>query len=336
MSVTGVEGEERQDYTKAESRQIRARSLRLLGSLIVPLRPRIALAAVVLVISTALQVAGPILISIGLDRALPAVLERADWMPTLMIGFIYLLSGAVAAALIAFYVMTAARITQAVLLDLRKRIFLHTQRLSLEFHESYTSGRIISRQTSDLDSIRELLDGGLNELVSGVLFGVFTFIALCVWDWQSGVILALAGIPLFFLMRWFYTRSQLVYRESRVISAKVIVQFVETMTGIRAVKAFRKEPRNDVSFQKVAGDYRDVNRRSMMLFGTFEPEVRRIKYGLTKNIGTYSPAVIATHEHRDLLRDVADATTWRERLSFVLRGPGWAYEQHAARAAGVS
>jgi len=73
------------------------------------------------------------------------------------------------------------------------------------------------------------------------------------------------------LMRWFYTRSQRVYRESRVISATVIVQFVETMTGIRAVKSFRKEPRNDTTFRKIAGDYRDVNRRSMVLFGPFEP-----------------------------------------------------------------
>ncbi|MBO0980035.1 ABC transporter ATP-binding protein [Microbacterium sp. SD291] len=270
-AITGTRNEDRSNYTREESRAIRQRSLRLLGSLVRPLKLQVVLAAVVLVISTALQVAGPILISIGLDRALPAVLKDADWMPTLVIGFVYLFSGAAAAVLIAWYVMIAARITQAVLLDLRKRIFLHTQRLSLEFHESYTSGRIISRQTSDLDSIRELLDGGLNNLVSGVLFGAFTFIALIIWDWQSGVILALAGIPLFLLMRWFYSRSQLVYRESRVVSAKVIVQFVETMTGIRAVKAFRKEPRNDATFQKVAGDYRDINRRSMMLFGTFEP-----------------------------------------------------------------
>jgi ATP-binding cassette subfamily B protein len=270
-AITGTQDEDRSTYTREESRAIRRRSLRLLGSLIRPLRAQVIVAAIVLVISTALQVAGPILISIGIDRALPAVLERADWMPTFMIGGIYLLAGAAAAALIAWYVIIAARITQAILIDLRKRIFLHTQRLSLEFHESYTSGRIISRQTSDLDSIRELLDGGLNNLVSGVLFGAFTFIALLVWDWQSGVILALAGVPLVLLMRWFYSRSQLVYRESRVISAKVIVQFVETMTGIRAVKAFRKEPRNDVVFQDVAGDYRDVNRRSMLLFGTFEP-----------------------------------------------------------------
>lgn len=269
-AITGTQDEDRSEYTAEESKAIRRRSLRLLGSLVTPLRKQIVLAAAVLIVSTALQVAGPILISIGLDRALPAAIE-ADWMPTFMIGGVYLLAGVFAAVLIAWYVMIAARLTQAVLLDLRKRIFLHTQRLSLEFHESYTSGRIISRQTSDLDSIKELLDGGLNELVSGVLFGLFTFIALCVWDWQSGLILALGGIPLFFLMRWFYSRSQLVYRESRVISAKVIVQFVETMTGIRAVKAFRKEPRNDATFQKVAGDYRNVNRRSMLLFGTFEP-----------------------------------------------------------------
>ncbi|MBY6060421.1 ABC transporter ATP-binding protein [Microbacterium esteraromaticum] len=271
MSITGTQNEDRSDYTREESRAIRQRSLRLLGSLVTPLRLRIVVAALVLVVSTALQVAGPILIGIALDRALPQLLENADWMPAITVTIVYLVAGILGSALIGLYVVLAAKITQAVLLDLRKRIFVHTQRLSLEFHESYTSGRIISRQTSDLDSIRELLDGGLNNLVSGVLFGVFTFIALVIADWQSGLILAIAGIPLALLMRWFYKRSQLVYRESRVISAKVIVQFVETMTGIRAVKSFRKEPRNDETFRKVAGDYRDVNRRSMVLFGTFEP-----------------------------------------------------------------
>ncbi len=79
------------------------------------------------------------------------------------------------------------------------------------------------------------------------------------------------GLPLYLLMRWFYVRSQVVYRESRVVSAKVIVKFVETMTGIRAVKAFRKEVRNDDEFGGLASDYRDVNIRSIRLFGTFEP-----------------------------------------------------------------
>ena len=65
-------------------------------------------------------------------------------------------------------------------------------------------------------------------------------IALLLIDWRSGLVLVVAAVPLYFLMRWFYVNSQRAYRESRVVSAKVIVKFVETMTGIRAVKAFRK------------------------------------------------------------------------------------------------
>ncbi len=130
-AITGTQDEDRSEYTREESREIRRRSLRLLGSLVRPLKPQIVLAAAVLIISTALQVAGPILISIGLDRALPAAIDQADWMPTFMIGGIYLAAGILAAVMIAWYVIIAAKLTQAVLLDLRKRIFLHTQRLSL-------------------------------------------------------------------------------------------------------------------------------------------------------------------------------------------------------------
>jgi len=270
-TVVGTSGEDRSDYTKEESRAVRRRSLRLLGSLVAPLKAQLALAAGVLVVSTALRVLGPALIAFGINQALPRVIDEGDWMPAIVVVLVYIVSAIGGAVLIGWYVVITARLTQAVMLDLRKRIFVHTQRLSLEFHESYTSGRIISRQTSDLDTIRELLDGGLNELVSGVLYGSFTLIALLLLDWQSGVILMFMGIPLYLLMRWFYVRSQLVYRESRVVSAKVIVKFVETMTGIRAVKAFRKEARNDEEFGTLARDYRDVNMRSIRLFGTFEP-----------------------------------------------------------------
>ena len=83
--------------------------------------------------------------------------------------------------------------------------------------------------------------------------------------------------------------------------------------------------------------YIDRNHGSILiiwdrLFGTFQREEEPVVYGLTKNIETYAPARIATHEYRDIARDVAGSTTWRERLSFVLRGPGWAYARHAERA----
>ncbi len=339
-TVTGTSGEDRSDYTRVESRAIRQRSLRLLGSLISPLRWHLVLAGVVLVVSTVLRVLGPILIAYGINQALPAAVEQANWLPTIGVVIVYLLSAMGGAGLIGWYVVVAARLTQAVMLELRKRIFQHTQRLSLEFHESYTSGRIISRQTSDLDTIRELLDGGLNELVSGVLYGGFTLIALLILDWQSGILLVIAGIPLFVLMRWFYTRSQVVYRESRVISAKVIVKFVETMTGIRAVKAFNKEVRNDDEFGELASDYRDINMRSIKLFGTFEPGLMviaaftvagvlmwggvRVAEG-TLLIGTLLSAVLYVRNFFSPLQEVAfflnsyqSATAALEKVSGVL------------------
>ena len=76
--------------------------------------------------------------------------------------------------------------------------------------------------------------------------------------------------------------------------------------------------------------YLDRNHGSILivwdrLFGTFEEEDEAVVYGLTRNIDTYNPLRIATHEWRDIARDVADADTWSDRWSFLLRGPGWAY-----------
>ena len=268
--VTGVSGEERHDFTPAESRQIRRRSLQLLGSLLLPVRGKVVLAILVVVVSTAAQVAGPALIAFGIDRGLPALLAE-DWLPLGLTGLVYLGTGVFGALLIAWYTVLSARVSQSVLIDLRKRVFLHTQKLSLEFHESYTSGRIISRQTSDLDAIRELLDSGINQLVQGVLYMLFTGIALFLLDGTSGLVLLGALVPLFALTRWFQVRSQSLFRQSRVASASLIVHFVETMTGIRAVKAFRKETRNEGEFGALVESYRRVNARVIQLFGVFDP-----------------------------------------------------------------
>ena len=65
------------------------------------------------------------------------------------------------------------------------------------------------------------------------------------------------------------------------------------------------------------------------MFGTFEPEHERVVYGLTTNIDTFNPARIASHEYVDMARDIASSTGWVERLSYVLRGPGWAMRHRA-------
>jgi ATP-binding cassette subfamily B protein len=100
---------------------------------------------------------------------------------------------------------------------------------------------------------------------------LFTAVALVLLDGWSGLILFCSFVPLAFLIRWFQRRSAATFRESRVASAKLIVFFVETMTGIRAVQAFRKEARNAREYGALTEDYRSINARSIRLFAVMEP-----------------------------------------------------------------
>jgi sterol desaturase/sphingolipid hydroxylase (fatty acid hydroxylase superfamily) len=87
--------------------------------------------------------------------------------------------------------------------------------------------------------------------------------------------------------------------------------------------------------------YLDRNHGSILitwdrLFRTFVREREPVVYGLTENIETFNPAIVATHEHRAMLGDVHRSRTWRERLSYVLRGPGWAKRREAERKAAAA
>lgn len=270
MSMHGTHGEDRTDLSKEESRFVRARSRRLLGSLLKPLRKRISGAVALIVVSTALRVSGPALIALGIDGALPKAMV-GDFTPIALTVFIYLSAALLTAGLTYYFLMVTARISQTMLFELRNRMFVHTQKLSVEFHERYTAGRVIARQTSDLDSIGELLAGGFNELVVGGMFMVFTAGALFLIDPTSFFVLLAALIPLAILTRWFQVRTVQGYRKQRVASSSMIQYFVETMTGIRAVKAFRKEKPNEKHFGRLVEDYRGHNAHLIQLFGIYDP-----------------------------------------------------------------
>ena len=270
MSLYGTNDEERTDLTKEESRFVRARSRRLLGSLLQPMRLRLILAVFLGITSTAIRVAGPALIALGIDWALPRAILR-EYNELWIVVITYLSAAVMTSVLTYFFLMLTARLAQEMLFDLRNRMFVHTQKLSVEFHERYTAGRVIARQTSDLESIGELLAGGLNELVIGGMFMFFTAIALLILDPVSFLVLLGALIPLALLTRWFQVKTNRGYRKQRVASSRMIQYFVETMTGIRAVKAFRKEKRNEKHFGGLVEDYRKHNAHLIQLFGIYDP-----------------------------------------------------------------
>lgn len=269
---TGVANEDSINLSKSERKRVRTRSWKLLATLASTQKPMLALTLVLVVVSNLARVAFPLLIAWAIDWGLPQV-RNGNWAALGITGGAYVLAAITAGSLLGWYILCTARISQAMLLDLRLDVFRHTQRLSLEFHENYTSGRIISRQTSDLETLRELLDQGISELVSAGVFVVFTLISIFVLDWRSGLVVLVTALPIWLLFGWYQKRSELVFRESRVVSARVIGSFVETMTGIRAVKAFRKEKSNDAAYSQIAGEYRDNSIRSINLFGVLQPSL---------------------------------------------------------------
>ncbi|MDG9723908.1 MULTISPECIES: ABC transporter ATP-binding protein [unclassified Streptomyces] len=219
----------------------------LLRSLLVPWKARVALTAFLLLLQQAAVQAGPLLVAYAIDHAVPA-LRDDDHGPLIAVGAGYLLCSLAAGGLQYAFIATAARVSQDVLLDLRDRIFRHAQALSVDFHERYTSGRLISRSTTDVESLRELLDEGLQELVTVILSFVY-IAALLLWlDLGLGGVAVASFVPLYGLVRLYQRRAGRVYRQRSTAIAAVIVKFVETMNGIRPVRAFRREAANDADF----------------------------------------------------------------------------------------
>ena len=270
MSLKGTNDEERTDLTKEESRYIRSRSRKLLFSMLAPMKAKLGGAAILVLFSTAMRVAGPALIALGIDWALPRAVEGELGSLWLVVSG-YLAAALLSAVLVYYFLMITAKVSQKMLFALRNRMFVHTQKLSVEFHERYTAGRVIARQTSDLESIKELLAGGMGQLVVGLLFMLFTAIALLILDPISFLVLLVSLLPLGILTRWFQVQTNRGFRKQRVASAKLIQYFVETMTGIRAVKAFRKEKRNEEHFGGLVENYRGLNAKLIQLFGIYDP-----------------------------------------------------------------
>jgi ATP-binding cassette subfamily B protein len=222
----------------------------LLRSLLRPHTPRVWLASVLLLVQQAAVQAGPLLVAYAIDHAVPQV-RHGRHGALVAVAVCYLGCGLASGLLQRSFIRVAARISQDVLIELRARMFRHAQSLSLDFHERYTSGRLISRSTSDVESIRELLTDGLDELIGVVLSCVYISVLLVVLDWRLGLVALASYVPLYVAVRHFQQRSMVAYRRRSTAIAAVIVKFTETMNGIRPVKSFRREAPNDEAFDEL-------------------------------------------------------------------------------------
>ncbi|MGH7759359.1 MAG: ABC transporter transmembrane domain-containing protein, partial [Candidatus Dormibacteria bacterium] len=275
-SWRGVAGEDQEEIGRSASIFLRARSRRLLASLLRPHQRAVVAVLSLVVLENLGRLAIPFLVGVGIDFGIPPLLHGKG-AAVLLATALAVLAAAVAQAVSRrIFFQVSGRVGQDILLELRRRVFDHFQVLSVSFHERYTSGRVISRLTSDIDAISALLETGVDNLISALLLVVGTGVLLLVLDWQLGLV-TLAGFPiLIWLTVWFRGQSSVAYRRTRQTVAMVILHFVESMRGIRAVQAFRREPRNQAIFDEANDAYRLANRSSMRLVSVYGPSVMLI------------------------------------------------------------
>ena len=273
----GVAADGRSDELSEEvSGLLRSRSRRLLGELLRPHRRWMWVLVGVVLVENASRLSIPYLVKEGIDRGIPPIQRDGDASVLYVIVAITLGATLLQAVTRQAFLVLSGRIGQKMLFEVRRRVFAHFQKLSSSFHDEYTSGRVISRQTSDVDAIYEMLETGFDGLVTAVLTLAGTAVLLLVLDVKLGLVALLCFPFLLWLTNWFRKESARTYRVTREKVALVIVHFVESMGGIRAVQAFRREARNQEIFDDVNDQYRRANLRAFRLVAWFMPGIKLI------------------------------------------------------------
>ena len=273
QSWRGIASEQVDDVSAPLAALLRKRSRALLAGLLRPYRRGVTLTAAAIVVGALGRLAGPWLIGLAIDNGIPPVLKSGDPVPLLRIAAVFGAAVLIQAGATRAFVTMTGRIGQSVVLELRRRLFWHMLRLPVAFHESYTSGRVISRQTSDVEAISALFEEGLDALISAALTLVLVGTGMLLLDWQLALVVLSGFIPLTLLSAWFRRQSATAYRRIRETNALVIVHFVETFGGLRAVQAFRRERRNEEIFDDLSGDYANASKRASQLIAVFGPGI---------------------------------------------------------------
>ncbi len=272
QSWRGVAAEDVDELSRPLAALLRRRGRRLLQALLRPHSAAVAGILALIIIANLAALAGPWLVGVGIDK-IPQLTRTGNAGPLALIIVAFSVAVAVQAVATRSYIAAMGRLGGHVVLALRTRLFAHFQRLPVSFHERYTSGRVISRQTSDIDSIADLFDEGLDSLVSAVFSLVLVGTGMLLLDWPLALVVLAGFVPLTWLTAWFRRESALAYRRTRETIALVIVHFVETFGGIRAVQAFRRERRNEEIFASLNSGYAAASLRSSRLIAVYSPGI---------------------------------------------------------------
>lgn len=250
----------------------KAYDARLMGRILKYLKPYwrfLILSAIFLLLHTATQILGPYLTKIAIDRYIAAHdLRGLDlvvlaYLSSVLLGFVFLFA----------QTYTTEYTGQRAMHDLRTEIFAHLQSQDVAYFDRNPVGRLMTRTINDVETLNELFSTGVIGLLGDafIVFGIAG--AMLALDWRLALVSLTAFPCILYLSRFYRRRARDVYRESRLVLARLNSALQENIAGISTIKSFGQEQRTYDRFQKINSDYRDVLLRSIRYNAMFFPIV---------------------------------------------------------------
>ena len=259
-----------------------ARLMRRLFSYLRPYRLAVACSLVLLLLLSVLQVAGPLLTKLAVDRYLVPVAGRSvldpwlsanPWTGLTQISLLFLLS------LVLMFVLDFSQsyimqwTGQQAMFDLRRDLMAHLQKLDLAFYDRTPVGRMLTRVTTDVDALNELLASGLVTILGDVLMLAFVFVVMLRLDAPLTVTLA-AILPFVVAVTvLFRRRASQSYRRIRVAIARINAYLQEHLTGITVLQLFNREQKSADEFEAINRAHMEAFKDAIIAYGWFFPAV---------------------------------------------------------------
>ena len=274
-----------------------ARMIRRLLGYLRPYRLRAAAAVGLIILSSLLELVGPLATAVALDlfirplagearlsavsrwlseRLAAAGVELDPMTGLAAVATVYL--AALAAGFVVLYVQSYVMqmMGQQVMADLRRQIFAHLQRLPVAYFDRNPVGRLVTRVTNDVDALNELFTAGIVSIFGDIVL-LAGIVAVLFWlDWRLALV-TFCILPLLTgLTLWFKIRARQRYREVRVKLAAINSYLQEQITGMSVVQLFNQEKRTLDRFSEVNDEHRAANVATIFYYAVYYPAVELV------------------------------------------------------------
>ena len=254
-----------------------------LWSFLAPYKFRFIFALVLVAMTEMLLLVGPYLVQVAIDKAI----VPKDFSVLITVAMVWGGSLFLAVIISGIRIRFLGRLGQLLMYDLRVRVFSHLQRLSVDFFTEEKAGRLLTRMTSDIEALSNLLQTGLVNLVAQLLALFFILILLFSFNLQLTLILLVFSAPVMFgFTFWFSRTSERGYEVVRNRIADVLADLQESLSGMRLVISFNRMKHNVINHRNVVGDYRDANNYTSKIQATYRSGTQFITTGTSLLIFT--------------------------------------------------